>query len=1201
MQVQDGIRPTGASRRSLVFRVVSTVALLLTAVVLPLSPARASGDRDAPTQRGLRLLVPPPDIDLDLRTGVVEPTAEQRALVDDLGARVRWTRFATPASLVLPTPVRPDPASPAREAADRSDDRIARLDPPASPERVARAFVAEYAALFRLSDADVARLEVVRDVPLTGTSAHVVTFRQRFASRRGRLPAGDGGLITLGLTGGGRVAYVSSSAYGSASGELPAPRLSPEEAWLTAADSLDRAATPDAVRPLGPARDLPEWHRFSVTGFAQVQHVRLVAVGAPRGARTAIRPAWEANVVDVRNGSTLAATVFVDALTGEVLIRHDRVDHGHASPGAPWANEHVSPSVEAPSGHPAPGAQALPSTSAAGSSAPASPAEPTRPHASLAGSTGLTGARPSGCPAYLLGCGVRTSPAASVPTPVYSALLGLHRSRPPLALPSRPDDPWSRSACDITEVAPEAMARARRHVDDLHTGLRAWLRGLGLDTPEVPLNAHVQAGALTGGYPTYLGRNDAQRITLQTGLPGIESHYLFEPVAGQWYGRCADGALDPTLVAHEYVHGVTEHLVGGPDDGIVGPEGRALAESWSDLLALEFLRQSGAAAEAVGAYVAGDPVRGIRHYPVAANPLNATDLGYAGSAPWADGEIWSAVNHDIRRALTPPIWTRLLLDSLPLQQSRTTMADARDALLAADRMRYDGRHAATLWRTFARRGLGLPESESAGRAPSAHVDARTTPGWRSPLESEGTLHVEVIDAEQGRPVPAEVYVGRLPGGRGVPVADTDPATVLPDRLAMVPGRYELTWTAPRYGMGRTVARVEAGRTTRVLVRAQPNLASAAAGAHPFVPDHSLTPVTGPDVDGSDVDTTGDGAETDQSEGSDEHAPGPQDDRRSLPGVREDLSDTISGLTGLGRRLLPGPYPDVRPPRSPTPPRSPERVTPLDRPESTRAGDDPPDSTRETRRPVKTPGSAGQGVHVGQGVHAPPGQSVHAPAPRAGRTSGGEAGALIDDSEAYGWTVPMEARSSVGDTLPVAAVTIDLAGDRPHRIDRVAISALPRPERPGGRAPTPFSALRRFAIEVCTATATSSCADAPLLPVGAGEATADVRAGAGPARPDADARPAGQWERIYVSAEDAFPAGRPRPAPSDLTFRSFDLPDRWATHVRLVVLDTQCTGNPAYHGVQSADPLTSADCRTSPAARLATIAEFMVYATADEIS
>ena len=115
--------------------------------------------------------------------------------------------------------------------------------------------------------------------------------------------------------------------------------------------------------------------------------------------------------------------------------------------------------------------------------------------------------------------------------------------------------------------------------------------GVGRDgDPEI---GNVQAGALTGGAPSYLGRDNANQITLNDGVPGITNQYLFQPIAGAFYGPCVDGDLDTSVFGHEYTHAISNRMVGGPDDGLTGFQGGSMGESWSDLVALEYLHSHG--------------------------------------------------------------------------------------------------------------------------------------------------------------------------------------------------------------------------------------------------------------------------------------------------------------------------------------------------------------------------------------------------------------------------------------------------------------------------------------------------------------------------------------------------------------------------------------------------------------------------------
>src|SRR4051794_31837855 len=117
--------------------------------------------------------------DLDARAGSVAPTAAQRSAVSALGARASWTRFGTVGSLI-------------RDGGSLAPGLGA------AAATAARSFVRTNRSLFGLSDQGVSNLGLVGDNRLTGTSAHVVPFRQSF----GGLPATQDGMIAVGVTGG---------------------------------------------------------------------------------------------------------------------------------------------------------------------------------------------------------------------------------------------------------------------------------------------------------------------------------------------------------------------------------------------------------------------------------------------------------------------------------------------------------------------------------------------------------------------------------------------------------------------------------------------------------------------------------------------------------------------------------------------------------------------------------------------------------------------------------------------------------------------------------------------------------------------------------------------------------------------------------------------------------------------------------------
>lgn len=155
-------------------------------------------------------------------------------------------------------------------------------------------------------------------------------------------------------------------------------------------------------------------------------------------------------------------------------------------------------------------------------------------------------------------------------------------------------------------------------------------------------------------------------------------------------------------------------------------------------------------------------------------------------------------------------------------------------------------------------------------------------------------------------------------------------------------------------------------------------------------------------------------------------------------------------------------------------------------------------------------------------------------------------ALIDGTEDTNWAgITAE---NVDESNPYVAV--DLAGGT-STIRRVQVSALLNPvdgpEDVDQGSGSRFTALRRFAIEVCT----SGCESAKA-----------------------------RWTRVFTSAPDAFPSVRPRPTAPTQAMRSFRLPKpARAAAVRLVTLENQCTGFKGYAGELDNDPITTTDCAT----------------------
>ncbi|GAA4321344.1 hypothetical protein GCM10023149_21160 [Mucilaginibacter gynuensis] len=154
-------------------------------------------------------------------------------------------------------------------------------------------------------------------------------------------------------------------------------------------------------------------------------------------------------------------------------------------------------------------------------------------------------------------------------------------------------------------------------------------------------------------------------------------------------------ALDADVVFHEYVHGVTNRLVGGRvnDRALVEPQSRAMGEGWSDYFALT-IQNIGRTTEKViiGDWVKGNPgVAGIRSRPYNESfNLTYGDLARL-SGEHSRGEVWCAtLMHWTRHLATTEnkeqayyICWQAVIDGLKLMSANPSFLDARDAIMRA--------------------------------------------------------------------------------------------------------------------------------------------------------------------------------------------------------------------------------------------------------------------------------------------------------------------------------------------------------------------------------------------------------------------------------------------------------------------------------------------------------------------------------------
>jgi extracellular elastinolytic metalloproteinase len=420
-------------------------------------------------------------------------------------------------------------------------------------------------------------------------------------------------------------------------------------------------------------------------------------------------------------------------------------------------------------------------------------------------------------------------------------------------------DAWRNSTCNPTNFAGVVVSPGGggTNANDVnaaiinlfsgHNRMHDWSYGLGFTPAALNMEGtdrmlgDAQAGA-TAGSPTFSGRDAANQTTPPDGTSPSATSYLWQPIAGAYYPQCVDGSFDMSVIAHDYAHAIANRLVGGATTGLTSStdgQARAIGEGFADVAAVAYLHDLGYAPAddedpfTIGAYVSGNGSRGVRNYSMAASPLNYSNVqGWDGSgrnAPHDDGEIWAAVNYEIRQALVAKYpadghrrWIQLVFDALPAVPATATMVQARDAYLDAA-MPADQPE---LWTAFAVRGLGE------GASSTGTDDPNPAPSFESPQRSdETTLTFAPSAADRpGSPaINAELFVGDYEAGV-TPVADTNPGTALDDVVALVPGRYTFVARGAGFGTQKFERAIPASSNLALEIAMPTNRASAANGA-----------------------------------------------------------------------------------------------------------------------------------------------------------------------------------------------------------------------------------------------------------------------------------------------------------------------------------------------------------------------------------
>lgn len=240
--------------------------------------------------------------------------------------------------------------------------------------------------------------------------------------------------------------------------------------------------------------------------------------------------------------------------------------------------------------------------------------------------------------------------------------------------------------------------------------------GLGSDS----VNAEAQDGG---------GINNARFSTPPDGTNARMQMYLWDKTTPN-----RDGDLANNIIIHEYGHGISNRLTGGPANASCLGNQEQMGEGWSDWFAMILTTKAtdtDAIVRGIGTWALGQPNNGngIRPAPyatdMAVNSYTYNDISSL-TAPHGVGFVWATMLWELQWQLInqygfdPDLYAgtggnnlalQLVIDGLKMQPCSPGFVDGRDAILAADLANNAGENQCLIWDAFARRGLGFSATQ----------------------------------------------------------------------------------------------------------------------------------------------------------------------------------------------------------------------------------------------------------------------------------------------------------------------------------------------------------------------------------------------------------------------------------------------------------------------------------------------------------
>ncbi len=286
------------------------------------------------------------------------------------------------------------------------------------------------------------------------------------------------------------------------------------------------------------------------------------------------------------------------------------------------------------------------------------------------------------------------------------------------------------------------------------------------------------------GYPDVLTSGSyGQYVRIPViGLSALDCQQirLMLPVNGQLKNETPpliDGDFDAGVVCHEYAHGISLRLTGGANNVDCLNNAEQMGEGWSDFFGLVMTMQPTDYAykpRGIGNFCSGQSVNGngLRPFPYHVSlGINPAQYGQLNdivriSQPHGIGYIWCSMLWDLfwamvkQHGFNPDYYDadsnagnakvfKLIVEGMKLQPCSPGFVDARNAILLADNMLFNGDNYCIIWNVFARRGLGYYANQgSSDRRDDGLDDFSLPPGCsylnEQQLFGSGSLANDII-------------------------------------------------------------------------------------------------------------------------------------------------------------------------------------------------------------------------------------------------------------------------------------------------------------------------------------------------------------------------------------------------------------------------------------------------------------------------